>query len=63
MSRQKTNQEIIELLELTNAKHQDLRFWQLLWLANVPDSNGGDLFYEESTDTLKRMKEALDKTA
>lgn len=60
------NLKILELLKVEAYKHPDLRFWQLLTIAqvirygnNIDHPVVKDGFYEESSETLNRVKGVL----
>lgn len=59
-NRQKYNLEIIKELEAYFIKNKDLRFIQGLWGLGIINRNKEfiieDKFYEESHDTLKKLK-------
>jgi MinD-like ATPase involved in chromosome partitioning or flagellar assembly len=61
MDRQKANKEIVDAISRFVENNPDLRFHQILHIMNVeqqaePGETTRDLFNEESTQTLKRMK-------
>lgn len=63
----KSNQRLLEILKETLCKNPDLRFIQALWALKIIDSQVTmshgcglittpvDRFYEESSETLKRI--------
>lgn len=62
----KANQRLLEILKETLCKNPDLRFIQALWALKIIDSKVEegpgheiivpvDRFYEESSETLKRI--------
>lgn len=63
--RKESNQELLSILQEIVNKHPELRFGQIISNLRVVDwgrkESGGvemyDPFYEESVDTLKRVKE------
>jgi hypothetical protein len=54
--RQTANLEILKILNTIVSQFPDLRFTQILTNLNLDK----DLFYEESVDTLERIKKQLD---
>jgi hypothetical protein len=56
MKRNEANQEILKLLQEFLSEHPELRFWQVIDIISEKDK---DLFYEESTETLQKVKEKL----
>ena len=54
--RQTANLEILKILDIVVNRFPDLRFTQILTILNLDR----DLFYEESVDTLERIKKQLD---
>jgi hypothetical protein len=56
MKRNAANQEILKLLQEFLSEHPELRFWQVIDIISEKDK---DLFYEESTETLQKVKEKL----
>lgn len=66
MNRQEANRKILSILSDTVDQHPDWRFHQILQnlYINLKDTNDGvvsenkclDQFYEESEETLKRIK-------
>jgi len=56
MRRQEANLEILELLKAYVENNDWTRFGQLMSNLNL----SGDQFYEESTETLKRLKKQLE---
>lgn len=59
MTRQQANREIILLLERYLETHPEIRFGQALCcLVNADEV---DLFYEEPQETLKYLKENMEK--
>lgn len=56
-ARQQANRKILQLLEKMVEKYPDWRFHQILDNVNITAA-AEDRFYEESVDTLKRMKTA-----
>jgi hypothetical protein len=52
----RANQEILKLLQEFLSEHPELRFWQVIDIISEKDK---DLFYEESTETLQKVKEKL----
>ena len=56
-NRQENNKKIIKYIEKYVEKFPELRFNQILWNCGlcVHDSSGVDLYYEESSKTLKRI--------
>lgn len=59
MNRIEANIKLLEILKETLCKNPDLRFIQALWGLKIIDyDNNGDIidrFYEESSETLKRI--------
>ena len=57
-NRQENNKEIIKYISNIVDKFPDLRFNQILWNLGlcIHDSSGTDLFYEEPSKTLERIK-------
>ena len=62
----KANQRLLDILKETLCKNSDLRFIQALWALKIIDSKAEegagheiivpvDRFYEEPSETLKRM--------
>ena len=59
MTRQEGNKKLLEILAKKLEENPDLRFIQTLWGLNIIDSDGYviiDRFYEEPSETLKRIK-------
>ena len=54
--RQSANLEILKILNMIVNRFPDLRFTQILTNLNLDK----DLFYEESVDTLERIKKQLE---
>jgi hypothetical protein len=54
--RQTANLEILKILNTIVSQFPDLRFTQILTNLNLDK----DLFYEESVDTLERIKKQLE---
>ena len=66
MNRLQANRMILSLLWATIEKHPDLRFHQILQnvgvnIRDVTTLKCQDQFYEESVDTLERVKRIADK--
>ena len=60
MERLKNNQEILQILNDTALKYPDMRFIQILWtlgIINKKDFLIEDRFYEESEETLQKIKQ------
>lgn len=58
--RQESNFEIIDILQKEASENPNLRFTQLLWSLGIfrRSLNGiEDTFYEESVDTLEKLKQ------
>lgn len=51
------NLQIISILNDLVSQHPDWRFQQILQNINLTSSDGKDLFYEESVDTLHKILE------
>lgn len=58
MKRSEANKEILKLLSEYLEKNPDMRFNQALLGLNIVIEDS-DLFYEESNDTLKFLKQRL----
>lgn len=61
MNRYKTNKKILKKLKKAFKLNPDLRFCQMLWSLSIinrptPESDIVDNFYEESEETLKKLK-------
>ena len=60
--RKSANEEILSILKDYLEHHPEIRFVQALWNLNIMRVNDNyiivDDFYEEPTDTLKRIKNA-----
>ena len=54
MNRYKNNLEILKRLDTFLHEYPEMRFIQALWALNIVDNS--DRFYEESSDTLKKMR-------
>lgn len=57
MTRFETNKMILHLIEECVNAYPDWRFHQILQNIGVTTSEGGDMFFEESDETLNRIKE------
>ena len=60
MNRLEANRELLKLVSTVVEMYPDWRFQQVLWNMSITD--GTDKFYEESVETLKRVKEHLNLT-
>lgn len=60
MNRLEANRELLKLVSTVVEIYPDWRFQQVLWNMSITD--GTDKFYEESVETLKRVKEHLNLT-
>ena len=60
MNRLEANRELLKLVSTVVEMYPDWRFQQVLWNMSIAD--GTDKFYEESVDTLKRVREHLNLT-
>lgn len=58
LKRLENNREIIKILSKIVEAYPDWRFQQILFNLNIV-TMGEDRFYEESSETLKKMKEYL----
>lgn len=56
-SRYDANLQIVMILNDLVSEHPDWRFQQILQNMSISSREGKDLFYEESVDTLNRLKE------
>lgn len=57
MTRQEGNKKLLEILAKKLEENPDLRFIQTLWGLNIIDSDVIiDRFFEEPSETLKRIK-------
>lgn len=56
-SRYDANLQIVMILNDLVSEHPDWRFQQILQNAGISSREGKDLFYEESVDTLNRLRE------
>ena len=72
MNRQETNIVLVKTLEMLIEKYPDMRFGQILFNFGFIDYIHDkvcdaitikDPFYEEPTETLKRVKEEIDRLA
>lgn len=52
--RYENNKKILEILSKEIEEYQDFRFIQLLWKLGIV--NNKDRFYEESSETLEKIK-------
>lgn len=59
MNRQENNLKLLDIIKSEVFKYPDMRFHQLLWAIGVTIE--GNQFYEESEDTLDRVKSVLKK--
>jgi hypothetical protein len=57
MNRQEANRKILRILSDTIKQHPDWRFHQILFNLDI-SLTGVDQYYEESKDTLERVKPA-----
>lgn len=57
MNRQENNLKLLDIIKAEVLKYPDMRFHQLLW--TIGATIEGDQFYEESEDTLNRVKTIL----
>ena len=60
MNRQETNRKLLKILEETLEKNPEFRFIQALWSLKIIDAGHEiivpvDRFYEEPSETLKRI--------
>lgn len=53
--RHKANREILKRIKKLVDESPDLRFGQILWIMNIVDPRGRDIFNDESTDILNRL--------
>ena len=60
MNRLEANRALLKLVSTVVEMYPDWRFQQVLWTMSITD--GTDKFYEESVDTLKRVREHLNLT-
>lgn len=56
-SRYDANLQIVIILNDLVSEHPDWRFQQILQNVDISSREGKDLFYEESVDTLNRLRE------
>lgn len=56
-SRYDANLQIVMILNDLVSEHPDWRFQQILQNVSISSREGKDLFYEESVDTLNRLRE------
>ena len=56
-SRYDANLQIVMILNDLVSEHPDWRFQQILQNVDISSREGKDLFYEESVDTLNRLRE------
>lgn len=56
-SRYDANIQIVIILNDLVSEHPDWRFQQILQNMEISSREGKDLFYEESIDTLNRLRE------
>lgn len=56
-SRYDANLQIVMVLNDLVSEHPDWRFQQILQNMGISSREGKDLFYEESVDTLNRLRE------
>lgn len=56
-SRYDANLQIVIILNDLVSEHPDWRFQQILQNMGISSREGRDLFYEESVDTLDRLRE------
>ena len=55
-SRYDANLQIVMILNDLVSEHPDWRFQQILQNVGISSREGKDLFYEESVDTLNRLR-------
>lgn len=58
--RLKNNKDILEVISYFVNNYPDWRFHQILQNIGVTTREGGDMFYEESIDTFKRVNSIID---
>lgn len=58
--RLKNNKDILEVISYFVNNYPDWRFHQILQNIGVTTREGGDMFYEESVDTFKRVNSIID---
>ena len=58
--RLKNNKDILEVISYFVNHYPDWRFHQILYNIGVTTREGGDMFYEESIDTFKRVNSIID---
>ena len=56
----KNNKDILEVISYFVNNYPDWRFHQILQNIGVTTREGGDMFYEESIDTFKRVNSIID---
>lgn len=56
----KNNKDILEVISYFVNHYPDWRFHQILQNIGVTTREGGDMFYEESIDTFKRVNSIID---